>query len=313
MNKRQKLSVSTTTTATRDYSAVARFGEDAERPLILLKIPADVATLWKSSFERGGVEGPNGLDPQVLLATVSNAQAQTSSTLTDGDLVHITNPQTGEVSSLKVSFKKTLGAKARIISSEVSANAEHVKFEGYLAQSGALTPANLDDALRANIRKQVLEAERKPTLGTLSIRGERDAMMKTTFVGNVRANASAGGGDKDEDEDDDDDDDEQTPPPTTKGGKRTSSAAAATSAAAAAGGPATKKRKKDKKEKKDWSPESIRMELLKLFEEKPYWKRKELREHTGIQFHKMNAILGEICDYHTGGDHDKHYSLKRKD
>ncbi|KAH9254217.1 hypothetical protein BASA81_007806 [Batrachochytrium salamandrivorans] len=300
--------------ASSGYGDLARFGEDAERPIILLKIPATLASLWQPMFENGGVEGAYGLDPQVLLGTITNAQGAlvASNQLADGDLVHISDNAAS--SAFKLSFKKQMGAKMRIISSEVSREAEHVKFEGYVAQTGALTPANLDESLRASIREQVLEAERKPVLSKLSAQGERDAMMASTYVGNLNGGASGNdggdGGDED-DEDDDDDEEEVAAKPKSKSGKQSaSSAAAAAGAGAGAVGPANKKRKKEKKEKKEWSAEAIRMELFKLFEETPFWKRKTLREHTGIQFHRMSPILEEICDYNTA---DKHYSLKKQD
>ena len=270
----------------------ARYGEDASREVILLKIPEIVKKFWTSSLENGGVESTYTLEPKITLAH--------SPTLADGTIVTVLDPTTNEELKFKCSLSEVVGKKMRLISSEVSDRAENTKFEGVVRLRGELAPVSLNEEYKNKVRSAFANLDKKETVQTLNEREERELLKKKTGKVLIPV-TSRSPADADADDEEEDEDEEEGG--TGEAGKKRDEEEGVEKKKG------KKPKRRERREKKDWTPEQVKQEILRKFEEKPAWKRKELRQQTGIQFHKMSSVLDELCDY---SDRDKAYTLKKR-
>lgn len=253
---------------------IARFGEDAERGVVLLRVPKNVIETWRPLFHQGGLESNLGVDPVVPLGQATSEQIE------DGSIISFLDAK-GNPTAFKCKLERAQGSKSRLISAEVGEKAENVKFEGIITHTGVLMPERLDARYRETVRQRAACNETKSHVETVSLRGERE---RTTSGGGGRVIV----GTSEPKGDESSSSGRESEPP--KSGKELEKNILA-----------------KKKEKKDWTDDEVREKILAKFNEQPTWKRKHLRTSTGIQYFKMKKILDELCDYDIN---DKIYTLK---
>jgi hypothetical protein len=272
----------------------ARFGEDAKRNVYLVKIPTNVMDIWRSQFQHGGIEytrntGMRDLEPKVELGDLQLIDGEVKS----GSIITIPNTDKPPL-QFKLNLRSSAGLKQRIISCEVGERGQNVKFEGIVEQTGSLMPIAVDDTYKEILKERVDKAEVKVQVKAIGQKEELEAMRKQGRI-------------------------------IIKGTGLAASAEEAEAKADGAGhaskrqkvGPDGKKKKPVKKKERDVSFEAVKEPILKCFntidsatgQKKQYWKRKELRKTTGLQFHYLNPVLTQIAKFHTSGPHNKTYSL----
>ena len=272
---------------------------------MLVKLPVDVTNAWKPLFENGGVEftrntGARDIEPRVELGMLMDEQGG----FKQGATLSLVG-QDGKYLQYRVNLRESTGMRMRVISAEVGPTGQNVKFEGEIAQQGNLIPMAADEDYKHLLKARVDANEKRAQVNSVTRREEQQIIREQGRTGIKGANNG-----------DNDDFEEIEEKKVTKKSKKTKKTGAAAGGAAAAA--PTKKKKPARKKDKDLSADAIKKALYACFEKTDpntgekmrYWKRKDLRRTTGIQQHKMQPILDQICDYNEGGPHDKTYSLK---
>ena len=278
----------------------AAFGEAASRQVLMVKLPVDVAKIWRARFENGGVEfmrntGTSDIEPRVELGMLMGDTTSFAS----GSILSLTGPD-DQYLQYRVNLRPSTGMKMRVISAVVGPTGQNVKFEGEIAHQGQLLPTATDETYKALLKARVEANEVRAKVRAITQMEER-----TIISSQGRAIIRGSNPSKD---DNDSGEEEEKVKKKTKPAKKPAADVAATK----------NPKKPPRKKERDLSDDAVKEALYKCFEKidpetgekKRYWKKKDLRTTTGIQLHKMQAILDQICDYHQGGPHDKTYSLK---
>lgn len=125
---------------------IAHFGQDAQRPVYLVKLPATVAKAWSNQEHRlGTVVGGNFEDGAVIQFDSDGKQLQ-----------------------YDVSLRPSSGMQMRVISADQDGHG--VNFEGIVTKQGHLTARSFKE----DLRKRVAESEVKPHVHFVTEKEARD-------------------------------------------------------------------------------------------------------------------------------------------
>ena len=275
----------------------AMYGASSQRRVVLLKVPKTVleGCGWARKLETGA---------PALFHVVSGDLVQ-------GGVIATDNGRGGVARFKMLVTPAAKVPRARVISADVGAKGENVRFEGVVEHTATLmpdlSPSSLGEEYLKVIAKRTELAETRTRVVRPMTHTEQMAAVRRALEREVEVAPST----KDE---------AMEEPVERSNAKRPREAAAAPSSGAAGAGAGAASAaaaplageveiKRHKKGGAEPTDAEIRAHLFQCFStvdtvtglKKDHWSQKDLRQKTGVPVHRFAPILAEIAQYHQSG------------